>query len=121
MSHPRLRYRDQSYGGERSLASVTRRQQKGGVPKDAAKFGGETSRSGMAGAIRRGEDIVFNRGKSRVTDARGYSTTDTDFIQVAQQIGGILVDTGRAGPFQFFLAVAAGQEAYAKRTGASRC
>jgi hypothetical protein len=75
----------------------------------------------MAGAIRRAKDIVCNRAKSRVTDARGYSTTDAGLIQSAQQIGRIRIDASRAGAFQFFLAVTAGQQPYAKRPGASRC
>ena len=97
-----------------------KRQQKGGAPKDAAKFGGETSRSGMAGAIRRTQEIGCNPAKSRVTVARIYSTTDADFIQVPQQIGRILIDPGRAGSFQFFLAVSTRQQPHAECTGASR-
>jgi hypothetical protein len=105
--------------GARSPA--LRGQQKGGAPKDAAKFGGETSRSGMAGAIRRAQDIGCNPAKSRVTVAHIYSTTDADFIEVTQQIGRILIDPRSAGSFQFFLAVSTGQQTHAKCTGASRC
>ena len=89
-------------------------------PEGRRQVWGETSRSGMAGAIRRTQEIGCNPAKSRVTVARIYSTTDADFIQVPQQIGRILIDPGRAGSFQFFLAVSPRQQPHAECTGASR-
>src|SRR5688572_10385722 len=42
-----------------------------------------------------------------------------DFIEMAQQVGRILVDTVGAGPFEFLTAVASGQQADSKPPGSS--
>src|SRR5277367_3673677 len=62
-------------------------------------LGGKRHAAEWRGAIRRAQHIGCNLAKSRVTVAHIYSTTNADFIKMAQQIGRILIDAGSAGSF----------------------
>ena len=56
--------------------------------------------------------------RPRLALARG---PDADFVQVPEQVGGILVHPVGAGPLELILSVATGQDANAERSGAAGC
>src|ERR1700760_4718859 len=45
---------------------------------------------------------------------KSLSVPTADFVDVPEQVSGIFVNPGRTGAFKFLLAVAAGEQSYAK-------
>ena len=82
---------------------------------------GETSRSGLAGAIPPRSRHWFAKCDVKLTLARGRPSANANFVEMARQVSRIFLDAPDARSFQLFLIIAAGLHPYTESACPPRC